>query len=589
MSKSYLKGITLEINGKTDKLANALEDVTQKSKDIESELREVNKQLKFDPKNTELLAQKQKLLGDAISTSKEKLDTLKKAETQARDEFSKGKISEEQYRALAREISATEGKLKGLEDQAKKANGQLTDKAALKNLENIGIAAATAVGAFGAAALGTVQGTKELREELGRLEVNSDQAGANLELTNDALRDLNAISDDNGANVEALSNLLQAGFTDSNLATIVEELSGAVIKFPDTLKIEGLADGLQETLATGQAIGPFSELLERMGVDLDVFNQGLTDAIANGEESNFVMETLSSLGLSEVNDAFRENNASLIENAEAQHDLKIATAELGELLEPLVARVTELIADLILKLTDVGVWMSENQTLMTIIGIALATFVTALIAYNIHAAWATIVTWTMTTAAGAFAAVMAFLTSPITLVIVGIGALIAIGVLLWKNWDNIAAFGKKVWGGIGDFIGNIVDGIAGGIKKMANGVIDALNWLIRGANKLKFDIPDWVPLLGGKKFGLNIPVIPRFDVGTKFLPEDMLIQAHKGEMIVPRNENPYANSSGSILPQSDPRDLALAIRKELEKANIVAVISEENFNNKTDRRIMLAY
>jgi phage-related minor tail protein len=78
MSKTYLKGITLEINGKTDKLANALEDVNKKSKEIETELKEVNKLLKFDPKNSELLAQKQKLLGDAISTNKEKLEVLKR-------------------------------------------------------------------------------------------------------------------------------------------------------------------------------------------------------------------------------------------------------------------------------------------------------------------------------------------------------------------------------------------------------------------------------------------------------------------------------------------------------------------------------
>ena len=95
-----------------------------------------------------------------------------------------------------------------------------------------------------------------------------------------------------------------------------------------------------------------------------------------------------------------------------------------------------------------------------------------------------------------------------------------------------------------------------------------------------------ISLLGGKKFGLNIPIIPKFDVGTKFLPEDMLIMAHKGEMIVPRNENPYANSGGNILPQSDPRDLALAIRKELERANIIAVISERQINDKIDKRII---
>ena len=186
---------------------------------------------------------------------------------------------------------------------------------------------------------------------------------------------------------------------------------------------------------------------------------------------------------------------------------------------------------IIVALFDFADWMGKNETILIYVGIAMATLVTALIAYNVHAAWGAISTWTLTTATAAWGAAMHFLASPITLTILAIGALIAIGVLLYKNWDTVSAFGKKVWGGIGDFIGGIIDGIGGSMKKMANGVIDALNFLIKGANKLKFDIPDWVPLLGGKKFGLNIPLIPKFEMGTRFLPKDMLVFAHEGEMI----------------------------------------------------------
>lgn len=76
----------------------------------------------MDPSNTELLKQKQKLLADAVGETKDKLDTLKDAERQAEDQFKQGKISQEQYDALKREIIATEQQLEKLEDQAGKSN-----------------------------------------------------------------------------------------------------------------------------------------------------------------------------------------------------------------------------------------------------------------------------------------------------------------------------------------------------------------------------------------------------------------------------------------------------------------------------------
>ena len=107
-----IKGITIEIGGNTTKLTNALSSVNKEVKNTQGELREVERLLKLDPKNTEALAQKQKLLKDAISETKEKLDVLKTAEAQVEEQFKNGEVSEEQYRALKREIEATELSLK---------------------------------------------------------------------------------------------------------------------------------------------------------------------------------------------------------------------------------------------------------------------------------------------------------------------------------------------------------------------------------------------------------------------------------------------------------------------------------------------
>jgi hypothetical protein len=143
----------------------------------------------------------------------------------------------------------------------------------------------------------------------------------------------------------------------------------------------------------------------------------------------------------------------------------------------------------------------------------------------------------------AFGAVMAFITSPIGLVILAVGALIAIGVLLYKNWDTISQFMvgtwqnyimpffsgvgewfggiwtgmvdgfKLAWNGITSWFGSLWDGIVGLFKGYVNIYINIFNLIIGALNKINFDIPDWVPGIGGKSVGVNIPTLPTFALG----------------------------------------------------------------------------
>ena len=118
MGKSTIKGITIEINGDSTKLQEELKKAGEGSQDLTNELKEDNKLLKFDPKNTELLEQKQKLLTQQIEKTGKQLDVLKGAEKQVQEQFARGEVSEEQYRALQREITKTEQNLEGLKKQA---------------------------------------------------------------------------------------------------------------------------------------------------------------------------------------------------------------------------------------------------------------------------------------------------------------------------------------------------------------------------------------------------------------------------------------------------------------------------------------
>ena len=129
---SRIKGITVEIGGDTTGLDKALKSVNSSIKTTQSGLKDVSKLLKLDPTNTELLTQKQKLLKDAIGSTKEKLDALKLAQEQAKAQLESGDLGQDKYDALQREIIETEQELKRLQEQAIESN------AALAKIEEVG-------------------------------------------------------------------------------------------------------------------------------------------------------------------------------------------------------------------------------------------------------------------------------------------------------------------------------------------------------------------------------------------------------------------------------------------------------------------
>ena len=119
MAGGRIKGITIEIGGDTTKLEAALKSVNSEIRNTESKLKDVNKLLKMDPGNSDLLAQKYKTLQQEISATKDKLTTLKEASKQADQALKDGSISKDQYDALQREIAETEQSLKSLEQEYK--------------------------------------------------------------------------------------------------------------------------------------------------------------------------------------------------------------------------------------------------------------------------------------------------------------------------------------------------------------------------------------------------------------------------------------------------------------------------------------
>lgn len=393
MAKSSIKGITIKIGGDTTGLDKALKETNKKSRELESELKAVDKALKLDPNNVTLVKQKQDLLKDSIKETKSKLDVLKEAQSQVTAQYKKGEIDAGQYRAFQRELETTKSKLSSLKDEKKNVNAigtafkEAKDKVepVIKKVEKVGSAIGGAASkavkftatlgkidtamigkaadgfkkytqtiGVGLAAVTTalaanVETSREWNSDMTKLKTNAETSGNNFDFMKSKMQDLVAITGESDSSIEALSNLMAVGFSDEQMTPAINALSGAVEKFPDTLKIESLSDSLQETLATCAATGQFSELIGRMGDSVDDFNAGLQNCTSEAERQQYALDWLANSGLSEINDEYQSANKSTLDYERASFELQDALASLGTAFTPVMAGAKGMAADFLTK------------------------------------------------------------------------------------------------------------------------------------------------------------------------------------------------------------------------------------------------
>lgn len=333
MAASTIKGITIEIGGDTTKLDKALSGVNKQSRDLQKELKEVEKGLKLDPKNTELLAQKQTLLKEAVAATSEKLDVLKSAEAQVQKQFENGEVSEEQYRALQREIIKTEADLKNLKTAAADSNATLekiaevTEKVGNKSADlgnkmlpvTAAITGATAATGKMAmefedamAKLSTIVDTTE--KPLGELQTEimdlSDQTGISATEIANNVYDAISAGQKTGDAVSFVSNatkLAKAGFTDS--ASSLDILTTAMNAYEMSAdEVTKVSDLLIQTQNLGKTtVGQLSSSMGKViptakanNVAIDQLCAGYSiltaKGIATAESTTYMNSMLNELG-----------------------------------------------------------------------------------------------------------------------------------------------------------------------------------------------------------------------------------------------------------------------------------------------------
>lgn len=246
----------------------------------------------------------------------------------------------ENVQSEAREASSATGKLASAMRDADTATVDLKGgftvlKGVMANL------ASSAITSVVGGLQNIVSESREFRKEMAYLQSGAEATGASFDNAKENLREVTSITEDSGAAVEGLNNLMTAGFDGDGLDQITDQLLGASIKWKDTLKFEGLADGLQETMATGKAVGPFVELLERGGMVAEDFDEGLAKCNTEAEKQQYVLDTLNKLGLKEVKDNYVETNKTLVDGAKANFDYSESMSKVGEKAEPILTTVKQ--------------------------------------------------------------------------------------------------------------------------------------------------------------------------------------------------------------------------------------------------------
>lgn len=204
-----------------------------------------------------------------------------------------------------------------------------------------------AAAGMGAAMIATVPATQELRMDLSYLTANADRVGVSLKNQNAAFDQFNAMTGETDSSVEALSNLFESGFDNNNLEAAVNAVSGAYAQFPDTMKIEGLADGIQETLATGSAVGQFGEYLDKVGIGADNFSAQLANCTTEAEKQNLVLDALAKGGANDALKSWQDNNKELSAYNKAMGGFQKAMAGVAEALLPVITPIIEAVTKLI--------------------------------------------------------------------------------------------------------------------------------------------------------------------------------------------------------------------------------------------------
>ena len=548
-----IKGITLEIGGDVQPLEKALASVNKKTRDLQGELKSVERLLKLDPGNTELIAQKQKLLGEQVENTRKKLQGLKGAQEDVNAAFRRGDLNEEQYRHFSRQVINAEQDLKKFEGQLKDVD-RAADKAgrSLKDMgqKAQGIGEKATLGISMPVVGGTLaltEGTREDRQDRGKLEAAFSTSGFTAEQAKQTYVDFYGILGESDTAIEAANHLTELAKSQEELDKWVTISTGVYAKFGDSLPIEGLTEAANETAKVGKVTGQLADALTWIGISEDEVNAKMENMNSEQERQAYLADTLMG-AYSGLAQKYREVNKGVIEANEANAAMKDELNDLATKIEPIVTKVVRFISALIDKFNNLP--DAAQNTILAILGVAavigpllmvIGKAMVFMALFGDKLGGVTSMGTKLATFLPRLGPLIAALTSPIGIIVLAIAGLI----LAFKRlWDTNANF--RAW------VRGLADTLENGFKGAINSVVDKINWLIDKLNNLPGveikNINKLVKDSGTQGMGA-FQSMQRYATGTNFHPGGLAWVGEKGPELLnlPRGSQIYNNQESRAI------------------------------------------
>ena len=481
---------TVKIGVKFDdkEIEKSFKELQKSTEKTFSELEKLDDALKLDPKNIELLTEKQKLLSNAVDDSKKKVEILSKEMEKAKSSGLKDKDADA-YRNLAVALSKAESEAKGFESQLKDVSKQISNggqsadefSSKLKKLGDTASSAlktaASVIGGVATAAAGAVGGllaveaaTEEYRIAQGKLNTAFEAAGYGTDVAAEAYSRFYGILGDTDTATEASQLLAKLAQSEEDVATWADIAAGVSGTFGDALPIEGLIEASNETAKVGQVTGVLADALNWAGISEDEFNEKLAACTSESERNQLIMDTLAGT-YDEASDAFYRNNEELVKARENQVALDNAMSNIGEAVSsvknefvskftPAIEDASEKVAEFISGIDVDQVVSSIQELIETLVALspALAAAAAAFVAFKVATAISSAISAVttalqgMTIAQAALNAVMAV--NPFVLIATAVAALVAGIIVLWNTNEGFRDAVISIWEAIkGAFIG----------------------------------------------------------------------------------------------------------------------------------------
>ena len=513
-----IKGITISFNGDTTKLDKALRQINNETRNLDKELKQVDKALKFNPTSVELWRQKQQLLTQKLDQTRDKLDLLKKAQA---DMDAKGvdKNSEE-YRKLQREIIETESKVKTFEGQLKKV-GNVNLRAASEQVKDMGnklTSAGQAMQGLSMAAGAVVASLGALSYKAGQ---NADDLNTMSKVYSIGTADLQkyavaadlvdvSVEDIAKSHVKLEKSMYSAQNGSSSMQEAFDKLGVSITNSDGSLKTSDQV--WQESIA---ALGQMSNETERDAIAMQLMGKSaanLNPLIEDqGETYKNLTDTLAEYDLDFVDQETLDKANQFNDSLDTMKAIgSVALSTVGSQLAATLAPALEKVVDLVGRFAS---WLSNlDPVILTVIG-TIAAVIAALAPVLLVLGKLAFAVSSIISLVGTVGPVIGALAGPIGIAVAVIGALVAAGIFLYKNWDTIKAKAKA----LKDNIVRVFNQIKAKVTSIWNSIKTAIVKPIQTAvNLVKTAINKIKSIINGAKLKLPKVKLPHFKISGKF-------------------------------------------------------------------------